>query len=141
MQTSYSDHSVSETLFQAGTRIPRPFWKVLEYSGDGLVWLAICFTALALPHTSPTARHLWANFLVGLVLDLIETGIIKGLVRRPRPQHNLIAKDMTVIVAVDHFSFPSGHSSRYVLLQNKYIFLFYHVYALLMEMKLYYMRW
>lgn len=115
MQTHVAwDHSVSEALYKRGTRIPRPFWKFLEYTGDGLVWLAACFLALALPTTSVPIRHLWANFLLGMLLDLIETGLVKALMRRPRPQHNLIAKDMNVIVAVDHFSFPSGHSSRLV---------------------------
>jgi presqualene diphosphate phosphatase len=113
MQTHVAwDHSISEALYKRGTNVPRPFWKFLEYTGDGLVWLAACFVAIALPTTTGTARHLWANFLLGMLLDLIETGFVKAIVRRPRPQHNLIAKDMNVIVAVDHFSFPSGHSSR-----------------------------
>ena len=116
------DHSASAALFQLGTKVPRPFWKFLEYTGDGLVWLAITFTALALPSTSPPARHLWANFLVGLLLDLIEVGILKATARRPRPQHNLIAKDMNVIVAVDHFSFPSGHSSRQATTPGVYFY-------------------
>jgi membrane-associated phospholipid phosphatase len=113
MQTHVAwDHRISEALYKRGTTIPRIVWKSLEYTGDGLVWLAACFLALALLSTSRPARHLWANFLLGMILDLIEIGLVKALIRRPRPQHNLIAKDMNVIVAVDHFSFPSGHSSR-----------------------------
>jgi membrane-associated phospholipid phosphatase len=106
------DHTLSGALFRAGTRVPRPFWKFLEYTGDGLVWLALCFLFLAVPATPPAARHLWVNFLAGLLLDLAEVGAMKALVRRPRPRHNALARDMHLVVAVDAFSFPSGHSSR-----------------------------
>lgn len=39
--------------------------------------------------------------------------MLKGTVRRARPVYNL-RSDFSVVVAVDHFSFPSGHSSRWV---------------------------
>ncbi len=53
-----------------------------------------------------------ANLLLGFVLDLILVGAIKGLFRRPRPVYNKEG-DFVLVVSVDKFSFPSGHSSRY----------------------------
>ncbi len=44
-------------------------------------------------------------------VDLALVGLLKGTVRRARPVYNL-RSDFAVVVAVDHFSFPSGHSSR-----------------------------
>lgn len=75
------------------------------------MWLALTLSALALPATPPPARVLWANFLLGLLLDLALVGALKGAVRRSRPVYNR-REDFTVVVAVDRFSFPSGHSSR-----------------------------
>lgn len=43
-----------------------------------------------------------------------QVGLFKASVRRSRPVYNQ-QSDFTVVVAVDHFSFPSGHSSRRVL--------------------------
>jgi len=106
------DVRLSNALFRAGTSVPRWVWKLFEYSGDGIVWLAVTIAAALSPLSSPAARCLWVNFLLGLLLDLIEVGLLKGLVRRSRPSYNALAKDMVVVVAVDHFSFPSGHSSR-----------------------------
>lgn len=106
------DNRVSTALFHTGTGVPRPLWKCLEYTGDGIVWLAITVMALLTPLTPPAHRTLWANFFLGLLLDLVEVGLLKGLIRRSRPSYNALAKDMVVVVAVDHYSFPSGHSSR-----------------------------
>lgn len=107
-----NDHRLSEILFRSGTGVPRPFWKLLELTGDGVLWLALCAAAFASPRLSPSHCHLWVNFFIGLIIDLIEVGLLKAIVARERPSYNLIANDMKVIVAVDHYSFPSGHSSR-----------------------------
>lgn len=40
-------------------------------------------------------------------------GLIKHIVRRPRPLYN---KNMSVVFVVDHWAFPSGHSSRVCLI-------------------------
>lgn len=185
------DTSLSSWLYRKGTRVPRYVWKLLEYSGDGIVWLTLAtlllvpsmvvgygggyipmheyplargdsmhgmndthankamYSHTSLPYTNvfkylegmagmshvddgtgrslkpilPQLDHtaervvlalviLGVNLMFGLLLDLCEVGILKALVRRPRPVHNTVANDMHVVVAVDAYSFPSGHSSR-----------------------------
>jgi membrane-associated phospholipid phosphatase len=106
------DQRVSSALYRAGVAVPRPAWKLLEWSGDGLVWLALSLAVVLAPATPPLARQLWANLLLGLLLDLAAVGLLKAAARRERPVYNAAAGDMVVVVAVDRFSFPSGHSSR-----------------------------
>jgi membrane-associated phospholipid phosphatase len=106
------DRATSEKMFRLGESVPRPLWQLLELSGDGIVWLAIAISTLLIPGTSIERKTYIANFLLGLLLDLAETGLLKGFVRRDRPVYNAIAKDMRVVVNVDNYSFPSGHSSR-----------------------------
>jgi len=38
-------------------------------------------------------------------------GSLKALVRRPRPLYNQ-SGDFVLVVAVDQYSFPSGHTAR-----------------------------
>lgn len=122
------DHTVSSQLFGLGRRVPRFIWKILEYSGDGLVWIAVSVVILILGWMSSLdggvqalklssglgddAIILGVNLLLGLVIDLCEVGLLKWVAKRPRPRYNSLSNDMNVIVAVDAFSFPSGHSSR-----------------------------
>lgn len=94
-----------------GKRVPRDIWIGLEHSGQGLVWLPLVAGLLCLPKLSILARHLVANFFLGFWTVLIIVGLIKGLVRRPRPEYNNNA-DFLLVVAVDKWSFPSGHASR-----------------------------
>ena len=77
----------------------------LRCSGAGAV------AAWALPSLGPAMRMCVANLLLGFVLDLIMVGTVKGLVRRGRPVYNKEG-DFVLVVSVDKFSFPSGHSSR-----------------------------
>lgn len=91
--------------------IPRGFLKILELSGDGRFWFPISI-AIFLSPLSLHSNHLYSFFLalfLGLVLDIAVIGPIKHLVRRPRPVYN---KGMGLTFSVDHWSFPSGHSSR-----------------------------
>ena len=106
------DVRTSKSLFKAGAVVPRAVYKLLEYSGDGILWLVLAAAALASPLSPACRRALWINFLIGLLVDLAEVGLLKVTVRRCRPAYNALAKDMFVVVPVDHFSFPSGHSSR-----------------------------
>ncbi|KAL4419816.1 hypothetical protein ABPG75_006914 [Micractinium tetrahymenae] len=101
----------SNALFRAGRGVPRPVWKLFELTGDGLVWLALALGCALAPATPPALRAAWANFLAAWAADLVLVGLLKGTVRRARPVYNL-RSDFSVVVAVDHFSFPSGHSSR-----------------------------
>ncbi|KAH6777760.1 hypothetical protein C2S51_009072 [Perilla frutescens var. frutescens] len=89
--------------------LPFSLLKCLELSGDGRLFFPITLSILFF-NTSPTAATLLLlNLLIGSLLDLLLIGIIKHLVQRPRPLYN---KNMFLSFAVDHWSFPSGHSSR-----------------------------
>ena len=77
-------------------------------SGAGAV------AAWLLPSLAPPVRMCVANLLLGFILDLILVGTTKGLFRRPRPVYNKEG-DFVLVVSVDKFSFPSGHSSRQAL--------------------------
>lgn len=105
------DERWSNFLFISGLAVPRFLWKAFEYSGDGLVWLAVVFALLASPGVSLWWRYVAANLLLGLLADLAEVGLLKALVRRKRPVYNNV-DDFIVVVAVDRHSFPSGHSAR-----------------------------
>ena len=63
------------------------------------------------PQLSPGQRTFAANLLLGFVVDLILIGTLKALFRRQRPVYNEEG-DFLLVVSVDKFSFPSGHSSR-----------------------------
>lgn len=96
------------TIFQP---FPRSILKALEISGDGRFWFPVP-VALFLSPLSSTSSHLGSIFFslfIGSILDLLVVGLIKYQIQRPRPVYN---KDMHLTVAVDHWSFPSGHSSR-----------------------------
>ncbi|KAL6986053.1 hypothetical protein U1Q18_019420 [Sarracenia purpurea var. burkii] len=103
---SYHLHSTAQPI------IPRYLLKTLEISGDGRLFFPIAISLFLSPlstTTSPGLRSLLADLLLGAIIDLIFVGLIKHLVQRPRPVYN---KDMFLTFAVDHWSFPSGHSSR-----------------------------
>lgn len=97
--------------------LPYYLLKSLEVSGDGRLFFPVILSILALPfavnrnHSPIPARAypLFIDLLLGALLDLIVIGILKHLIRRPRPVYN---KNMFLSFAVDHWSFPSGHSSR-----------------------------
>jgi hypothetical protein len=116
------DHTVSSQLFGLGRRVPRFIWKILEYSGDGLVWIAVSVVILILGWMSSLdggvqalklssglgddAIILGVNLLLGLVIDLCEVGLLKWVAKRPRPRYNGLSNDLIVINAVDALSFP-----------------------------------
>ncbi|DBA77739.1 TPA: hypothetical protein ACH3X2_008431 [Trebouxia sp. C0005] len=114
MPSSWSawDRAVSVKLFHASSRtIPRKYMILLEYSGNGLVWLFAALATWCLPSITPQQRCAITNFLVAFVVDLILVGSLKSLIRRPRPIYNS-SGDFILVVSVDRFSFPSGHASR-----------------------------
>lgn len=61
-----------------------------------------------------TKNYFW---ILGLVVDLLIVGLLKLLIRRQRPTFNS-QKDMVMgtNIGPDKFSFPSGHSSRSILI-------------------------
>ncbi|PKA64171.1 dolichyldiphosphatase [Apostasia shenzhenica] len=99
------DREISLWIHTACLRIPRSLLKALEISGDGRFWFPIPISLLPFSSRSPILLGL----LLGSLLDLLFIGFIKHLVRRPRPVYN---KGMHLAFSVDHWSFPSGHSSR-----------------------------
>ncbi|EPS74068.1 hypothetical protein M569_00687, partial [Genlisea aurea] len=100
------------TFFQP--YLPYALLKFFELSGDGRLFFPIIISVLSLRISSSSSiitptNLLLMNLLIGSVLDLLLIGLIKHLIQRPRPVYN---KNMFVSFAVDHWSFPSGHSSR-----------------------------
>lgn len=114
------DAAVSLRLHALFLPVPRLLLKALEVAGDGRIWLPVPISLLLLSaspaNASGAASPLLAGLVAGLVLDLILVGLVKVVVRRPRPAYN--AKDMYVAVAADHWSLPSGHSSRAFLVAS-----------------------
>lgn len=90
----------------------RPILKLLEISGHGIPWLLGVFVAMYYYNESDAYSFQIAfNVLFALVLDLIISGLLKAIVKRPRPATNACT-EMFFVVSVDHYSFPSGHSTR-----------------------------
>ncbi|KAK4312560.1 hypothetical protein Pmani_016026 [Petrolisthes manimaculis] len=92
----------------------RGYLKGLEYSCHGIPWFL--FTgALIFYVASPSLLQLLVNIFIALVFDVVVVAVVKAVSRRRRPQGNDSA-DMFATIAVDKFSFPSGHSTRAVLI-------------------------
>lgn len=109
------DHELSKKMGLFATKGSSPWRAVLillEISGHGVPWIAgaIYFVLTR----SGTQQHFACNVLAALILDLAVVGLLKVMVRRKRPIYN--EADMFATVSVDKYSFPSGHSSRAVLL-------------------------
>ncbi|CAA7401128.1 unnamed protein product [Spirodela intermedia] len=102
------DEAWSLRIHEACQVVPRRLLKALEISGDGRIWIPIPI-ALLLASPSPELYCVAMGLLAGFLLDLLFVGLLKHLVRRSRPLYN---KGMYLTFAVDHWSFPSGHSSR-----------------------------
>ena len=99
------DGRVSELLYGgAQPYLPRSALLALELSADFRLFFPAALAVLAL-WKSPIV----VSLILGLFLDLAAVGLVKILFRRGRPHYN---RGMSAAVAVDHFSFPSGHSSR-----------------------------
>ena len=106
------DVHLSSALYKyVGCRLPRAFYKILEHSGSGLIWLPLAIAVMLAPSASQDTHSMAANLLLGLLIDLAYVGLQKGIVRRPRPVYNN-SSDFLLVVAVDQFSFPSGHAAR-----------------------------
>ncbi|XP_062074071.1 probable lipid phosphate phosphatase beta [Humulus lupulus] len=105
----------SKVSFQLHT-LCRPFLPhfilfLLELSADFRFFFPISLSLLPARQLRPFI----IPFLLGLLLDLVLVCLIKISVRRSRPHYN---PTMNVAVSADHFSFPSGHSSRVFLVAS-----------------------
>ncbi|XP_078154023.1 putative lipid phosphate phosphatase beta [Carex rostrata] len=116
LDTSFSLHL--HTFFQF---IPRFLLKSLEICGDGRLFFPVAISLLFLLTPSLWSPHPFLlSLLIGSLLDLLLVGLIKVVIRRPRPVYN--KSDMSIAFAADHWSFPSGHSSR-VFFVSQFLFL------------------
>ena len=90
---------------------------LLELSGHGVPWFLLCALLLLLHLLTgwqPLLLH-GVNMLTLLVMDVVLVAPIKLAIRRPRPPQNKGTIPLSVS-SVDKFSFPSGHTSRCVVL-------------------------
>ncbi|KAM1034460.1 hypothetical protein PS1_038144 [Malus domestica] len=107
------DTTVSQHLYVlAKPFLPHSLLLLLELSADFRFFFPLSLSLLLAPIPDPSPTQilcpLLSPLIFGLLLDLAVVGLIKLLFRRSRPLYN---KKMSVAVSVDHFSFPSGHSS------------------------------
>ncbi|MQM13079.1 hypothetical protein Taro_046001 [Colocasia esculenta] len=107
------DETWSLRIHEACRGVPRPVLKALEISGDGRFWFPLPIALLVAARSSPLLTPLLLALLAGNFLDLLLVGLVKSLVRRPRPVYN---KGMYLTFSADRWSFPSGHSSRVVFI-------------------------
>ncbi|CAN6460751.1 unnamed protein product [Victoria cruziana] len=101
----------SLSIHTACLPLPRFILLFLEFSGDGRLWFPALASLYLHPLISrdPFISRLFLHLFAGCLIDVAVVGLIKFCVRRPRPVYN---KGMSLVVSVDHWSFPSGHSSR-----------------------------
>lgn len=111
------DSQVSSILYKGlGQRIPRQCLLALEFCGSGLlIPLALILWLLPLHLLGAKFRAFCLNLFLGFFTDLALVGILKGTVRRLRPNYNDDG-DFVLVVSVDKYSFPSGHASRAVFI-------------------------
>ncbi|XP_050350502.1 polyisoprenoid diphosphate/phosphate phosphohydrolase PLPP6 isoform X2 [Nymphalis io] len=84
--------------------------KFLEVSCHGIVWLAGWLSFIWL-FNNRELYQLQVNMLFALILDIIVIAVIKAFVRRRRP----VPMNKLLPGNPDKYSFPSGHTSRAVL--------------------------
>lgn len=97
-----------------GRRLGRGLLLALELSGHGVLWISGTALAAVACARAPDRHEATLRLLMALLLDVAVVGLLKIAVRRARPAYN--RDDMRATVSLDRFSFPSGHSSRAVLL-------------------------
>ena len=87
---------------------------IFMFSGDGLFWLPATAAFWLSPGAGrPETRMFVFNVFIGLIFDLFVVGCIKAAVRRKRPTYN---RGHLVVVSMDKWSFPSGHSTRALMI-------------------------
>ncbi|XP_072046525.1 polyisoprenoid diphosphate/phosphate phosphohydrolase PLPP6-like [Amphiura filiformis] len=87
----------------------RPLIKIIEIFGDGLVWMLVPVAFLIVTEEKWLIEFC-VNILAATAFDLCVLFLLKMLASRPRPVAN--KGDMLIVVAVDNYSFPSGHCTR-----------------------------
>lgn len=105
------DKRTSYVIFSRFQRLmPRlkPFLIALEWSCNGLVWLAVSILLIVY---NQQQSSMVPKLLIGLIVDIFYVAIIKALARRRRPTY-AYQRDQLIVASVDKHSFPSGHCSR-----------------------------
>jgi hypothetical protein len=97
-------------------------WEIIAWSNEGWVWVALSplFVLLSLFYFDPATVVRVQYLYIMLFVDILLTGGIKFLTKRARPSYNKGG----LFVGPDIFSFPSGHSSRAMLLAHVSIVVF-----------------
>jgi len=97
-------------------------WEAVAWSNEGWVWVALSpvFLFLSLFYLDPTAIAKVKCLYIMLLVDILLTGGLKYATKRTRPSYNRGG----LFVGPDIFSFPSGHSSRAMLLVHVALFVF-----------------
>jgi membrane-associated phospholipid phosphatase len=106
------DHRVSAWVHEQGLGIFfYVFLRTLEFSGDSVFLIPCAAAAFLAPpqRLTPEVRMFFFNLFMTFIFDLIFVSIVKKMVRRPRPAYN---RAHFRALQVDHWSFPSGHSTR-----------------------------
>lgn len=99
---------------RVGRHVPTWFLEVLELSGHGLLWIPLAVVLAIWPIVPWNFRICALNLTISFILDLIAVGACKLVVRRQRPAYAERRYNATIIA--DQYSFPSGHSSRCILI-------------------------
>ncbi|CAL7935253.1 unnamed protein product [Xylocopa violacea] len=86
-------------------------YKMLEISCHGICWIA-SLLALIWILNNKNLYQMQVNLMIALLLDVIIVAVVKAATRRRRPAVN----DDPLSMGPDKYSFPSGHSSRSVLI-------------------------
>ena len=116
----FLDRELSRWLC-VSARPRRPVTKLacllLEWSGHGVLWFAICglLFLLYLLTSDPSHLSLAWNVLVLLGVDIVAVAPLKLYFKRSRPPTNSGTIALSVS-SVDKYAFPSGHASRAVAL-------------------------
>lgn len=106
------DKDTSRRIYDASYTNARSLLLFLELSGHGGLWLVLpALWFLFKPVMMPPVAASVLNYLALAALDLVVIGVVKPLVRRPRPAQNAGITAIT-IHAIDQYSFPSGHATR-----------------------------
>ena len=109
------DFQYSHVMYRAiGRTLPPWLLLGLEHSGNGFIWIPGAMIAVLWPGLRWRIKIFAINLEAGFLLDVIVVGVIKVLVKRPRPDY--ADKQYNAAIPVDKYSFPSGHASRCILI-------------------------
>ncbi|XP_054823631.1 probable lipid phosphate phosphatase beta [Prosopis cineraria] len=107
------DATISTSLHTLTRSItPRSLLLLLEFLADFRFTFPVLLSFFFVtPPSSPLRSHLLSPLLLCSLVDLLFIALVKFLVHRSRPLYGN-HDEYNAVVSVDHFSFPSGHSSR-----------------------------